>query len=130
MSDLRFSAQVQFLNLLRNEYMILACESQKTQEKIFSVTEHCSFQMLLSSISCLKPVSMKMSEALTGRYVHPADITIFDWLVHPSPLWAVKKGCNLQQPLVGEASSVLAVYILRLLPVIISDICRQQGEPK
>jgi hypothetical protein len=86
--------------------------------------------MLLSSISCLKPVSMKMSEALTEDTFHPADITIFDWRVHPSPLWAVKKGCNLQQSLVGAALPVLAVYILRLLPVIISDVCRQQGEPK
>jgi len=64
MPDLRYATGVKFLNLLRNEYMVVARKSKK-QDKRLSVTEHCSFQMLLSSISCLKPASMKMSEALT-----------------------------------------------------------------
>jgi len=72
MPDLRYAARVQFLSLLRNEYMVVASELKKKHTgKGVSVTEHSSCQILLSSISCLKPVSMKMSEALTEDMFTP-----------------------------------------------------------
>jgi hypothetical protein len=116
MPDLRYAAQVHDSSM----------QVQKTQEKEFQWLNTAPSRAV-DFVQMPQTSQHENVRSTHWRCVLPEVITIFDWLVHPSPLCAVTKGCNLQQPLVGAASSVLAVYILRLLPVIISDVCRQQG---